>query len=275
MDYNLILIALTFIFLLFILYYVQYVRNERIHVQKEALVGDLKYSTRTHDHPHWLICDGRSLDRTKYHHLFEVIGTTYGSGSSSSSTTFNLPDCRGRTLGAIGHGANLTNRVAGTNVGEETHLLTINELVSHTHTGTTVAAGHHVHNGITYESGEHSHTGYTNAAGEHNHTHNAGGGQNNVGLAVADGSNTVIDTDGSSGELNVWTVPRALHINNSGSHSHTVTTDTSAEHSHMFTTSENTDHVHTFTSAATGGSQAFNVMQPTLFAGNVFIYTGC
>ena len=271
MDYNLILISLTFIFMLFILCYVQYVRRERIHVQKEAHVGDLKYSTRTRDNQCWLICNGRSLQRKEYHELFEVIGTTYG---SSSATTFNLPDCRGRTLAAIGHGPNLTNRVVGTSVGEETHILTINELVSHTHTGITDASGNHVHTGTTDVSGNHVHTGSTNTTGEHSHTHNASGGQNNLGLAVADGSNTVTDTDSSAGELNVWTVPRSLDINNNGSHSHTVTTVTSGEHSHTFTTNENTNHTHTFTSASTGGGNAFNVMQPTLFAGNVFIYVG-
>lgn len=47
----------------------------------------------------WLICDGSAVSRTTYSLLFNAIGTTFGSGDGSS--TFNLPDLRGRTpLGA-------------------------------------------------------------------------------------------------------------------------------------------------------------------------------
>lgn len=44
----------------------------------------------------YLICDGSAVSRTTYSDLFEVIGTTYGSGDDS--TTFNLPDIKGRTI---------------------------------------------------------------------------------------------------------------------------------------------------------------------------------
>lgn len=42
----------------------------------------------------WLLCDGSSVSRTTYANLFAVIGTTHGSGDGS--TTFSLPDGRGR-----------------------------------------------------------------------------------------------------------------------------------------------------------------------------------
>lgn len=42
----------------------------------------------------WLICDGRAISRTDYAALFNIIGTTYGSGNGS--TTFNIPDLRDR-----------------------------------------------------------------------------------------------------------------------------------------------------------------------------------
>lgn len=44
----------------------------------------------------WLICDGREIDRTVYARLFNTIGTTYGEGNTT--TTFNIPDFRGRFL---------------------------------------------------------------------------------------------------------------------------------------------------------------------------------
>jgi microcystin-dependent protein len=266
-----VLVSITLILFSIMLFYMQYIRRERIEMQKEAVVGDLKHSSRTSDFSGWMICDGRSVERSKYHELFEVIGTKYG---SSSNTTFNLPDCRGRLLGAIGRGSNLTNRVVGTSIGEETHTMLLSELVSHHHTGITDMSGNHIHTGTTDTAGDHTHTGTTNSDGDHTHTHNAGGGQNNLGLAVANGSNTVIDTDASQGELNVWTVPRTLTLNNNGSHSHTVSTVNNGDHTHTFTSESNGNHTHTFTSNNTGEGQAFNIMQPTLFVGHVFIYYG-
>lgn len=44
----------------------------------------------------WLICDGSAVSRSTYAALFGVIGTTFGSGDGS--TTFALPDGRGRVL---------------------------------------------------------------------------------------------------------------------------------------------------------------------------------
>lgn len=42
----------------------------------------------------WLFCDGRAVSRTTYASLFASISTAFGSGDGS--TTFNLPDFRGR-----------------------------------------------------------------------------------------------------------------------------------------------------------------------------------
>ena len=44
----------------------------------------------------WLICDGTAVSRATYSTLFGVIQTTYGNGDGS--TTFNLPDLRGRVV---------------------------------------------------------------------------------------------------------------------------------------------------------------------------------
>lgn len=44
----------------------------------------------------WLLCDGSAILRSLYSQLFDVIGTTYGSGNGT--TTFNLPDLRGRIV---------------------------------------------------------------------------------------------------------------------------------------------------------------------------------
>lgn len=82
----------------------------------------------------YLVCDGSAVSRTEYSELFDVIGTLYGSGDGS--TTFNLPDLRGRVV----TGLNTTNsnfNILGKTGGEETHTLTVSEIPSHNHTITT------------------------------------------------------------------------------------------------------------------------------------------
>jgi microcystin-dependent protein len=49
----------------------------------------------------WLVCDGSAVSRSVYSLLFAAIGTLYGAGDGS--TTFNLPDLRGRV--AVGYAA--------------------------------------------------------------------------------------------------------------------------------------------------------------------------
>lgn len=53
----------------------------------------------------FLACDGSTIDRTSYASLFSVIGTEWGEGDGS--TTFHLPDSRGRFL--RGHDDGATN----------------------------------------------------------------------------------------------------------------------------------------------------------------------
>lgn len=47
----------------------------------------------------WLFCDGSAVSRTTYAALFSAIGTLWGAGDGS--TTFNLPDMRGRVPAGI------------------------------------------------------------------------------------------------------------------------------------------------------------------------------
>lgn len=99
----------------------------------------------------WMWAYGQAISRTTYAALFAIIGTTYGSGDGS--TTFNLPDKRGRTTAGKddmgGTSANrLTNQSGGLNGdnlgatgGSETHTLTTTEMPSHTHKTIAAAAG--------------------------------------------------------------------------------------------------------------------------------------
>lgn len=57
----------------------------------------------------WLLCDGSAVSRTTYSNLYSTIGTTFGSGDGS--TTFNVPDMRGRH--PIGAGTGVGQGVSG------------------------------------------------------------------------------------------------------------------------------------------------------------------
>jgi hypothetical protein len=47
----------------------------------------------------WLFCNGQAVSRSAYSALFAVIGILYGEGNTT--TTFNLPDLRGRVMAGI------------------------------------------------------------------------------------------------------------------------------------------------------------------------------
>jgi microcystin-dependent protein len=79
----------------------------------------------------YLLCNGQAVSRTTYATLFGVVNTTYGVGDNS--TTFNLPDLRGRAPIGAGTGTGLTARALGATVGTETHTLTIAQMPSHDH----------------------------------------------------------------------------------------------------------------------------------------------
>ena len=73
--------------------------------------------------PGWLLCNGSAVTRTQYSTLFAAIGTAHGIGNGS--TTFNLPDYRGRFLrgkdGGVGRDPDRATRTAanpGGNVGD-------------------------------------------------------------------------------------------------------------------------------------------------------------
>ena len=113
----------------------------------------------------WLFCDGSAISRSTYATLFGIISTSYGVGDGSS--TFNLPDIRGRvvagkeasaslltsavgglngnTLGNTGGAQGITLTSAQSGLPAHNHTLTMN---AHTHTFTANPHTHTVTNAL-------------------------------------------------------------------------------------------------------------------------------
>ena len=91
----------------------------------------------------WLYCYGQNLSRSTYARLFAAVGTTYGAGDGS--TTFGMPDLRGRTIAGKDNmggttasrltaaGSGITGTTLGANGGTETHTLSEAQMPVHTH----------------------------------------------------------------------------------------------------------------------------------------------
>lgn len=84
----------------------------------------------------WALCNGTSLSRTTYAALFAVIGTTYG---TTSSTTFNLPNLQGRVARMAGPSPAYP---LGSSGGADNATLLVNNLPAHTHPITDVSHNH-------------------------------------------------------------------------------------------------------------------------------------
>ena len=85
----------------------------------------------------WLLCAGQNVSRTTFANLFSVIGTSYGAGDGS--TTFALPDLRGRVPAGIDNmngtdsGRIDWSNSLGTTGGSQTNVLTTANLPPHWH----------------------------------------------------------------------------------------------------------------------------------------------
>lgn len=78
-------------------------------------------------------CDGSLLAISTNTALFSLLGTNFG---GNGTTTFGLPDFRGRRMVGWGQGPGLSNYVIGQTAGTENTALTTNNLPAHTHTAT-------------------------------------------------------------------------------------------------------------------------------------------
>ena len=143
----------------------------------------------------WLLANGAPVSRTTYADLFSAIGTTYGIGDGS--TTFNVPDLRGRVpVGDDTMSRSAANRVTSNNsrgdsAGFETHTLTEAEMPRHDHScGNDGGHSHSYSDNTANKSGTgqsgsgisgvstSTQSGTTGSVGDHNHNIGNTGGDN-------------------------------------------------------------------------------------------------
>jgi microcystin-dependent protein len=184
----------------------------------------------------WLLANGDLVSRTTYSALFTAIGTAFGAGNGS--TTFALPDMRGRVGCGVGTGSGLTARTLGGTVGEENTTIGSTNLPSHSHT----------FNPTGTLNTENSHYHASANAGWHAHASN-----NSILLYVG---------GGGGANLNAGTTWQAYNMN--------ATMQGNGDHNHG-NTNVNSGHTHTFSPTAgqttgngPGTGASLTNMQPSI-----------
>jgi microcystin-dependent protein len=86
----------------------------------------------------WFFCDGTELPIAQYQVLFAVIGNRFG---GNGTTSFKLPDLRGRAPIGFGSGMGLTPRDLGASGGAESVAIGLNQLPIHNHPAQTTMSG--------------------------------------------------------------------------------------------------------------------------------------
>jgi microcystin-dependent protein len=227
----------------------------------------------------WLLCAGQTVSRTTYATLFGVIGTNYGVGDGS--TTFTLPDMRGRVVGGKddmgGSGAGVLNvtltgtkastssgvitglsstsglavgmKAFGTGIGASAVINSIDSAtqvtlsVNSTSTGSTsIRFG--VVDGATLgdKSGNHVVALGTNHVPAHSHT----------GTAASGGAHTHSTGVNFTGNQSVGSIKTTDVAQTGITNSAGVATDSQGSHSHSLTIDN------------TGGGQSHTNLQPTI-----------
>ena len=123
--------------------------KSRLLIFREINIGSIQPFAGDVVPDNYMKCDGTIISRNEYPELFEIIGTAWGHGDGS--TTFHLPDLRGRMMRGVDEGAGndpeARDRIptnSGGNTGDKVGSLQGSEYKSHGH-----GTGNHRHTYIT------------------------------------------------------------------------------------------------------------------------------
>jgi microcystin-dependent protein len=158
----------------------------------------------------WLLCNGAEYQINSYPALFAIIGTNYGGNGTS---TFRVPDRRGRVGVGAGQGAGLTNRTLGQSGGQETVTLNVSQIPSHNHGINDPGHSHGVND-----------AGHNHVLSDPGHRHglfpfrqyaegNGGRGDGAELTTVPGGSNTYPSTANNSANIAIFAAKSNISIN--------------------------------------------------------------
>lgn len=204
----------------------------------EPFIGEISYVAFNFAPKGWYQCDGQTLPINQYQALFSLLGTAYG---GNGTTTFALPDMRGRVPVHQGQhpGGSMFNmgQVSGT----ENMALTVNNMPTHNHPATaTSTSTSAIAPGSTATStlkAVNSDADIKTAAGN--------------SLANAKGLNTAYSASAPNVSMNSASIETTLNGLNI-----------------VTTTSTNVD------IGMTGGSQPFSIMQPYTVVNCIIAWNG-
>jgi len=174
----------------------------------------------------WLLCNGSAISRTVYASLFAAIASAHGSGDGS--TTFNLPDYRGRIMRGRDGGvardpdrASRTAAAAGGNTGDNVGSVQVQATKIPTTAFTTASQALASGSAATGVNLAHGHS-VTDSG--HVHTLQGGGGAGGVQKQVTIVNNAGAPAPSSqSGVVDSTTTGISIQNSSSLDHSHSVT----------------------------------------------------
>ena len=148
---------------------------------------------------------------------------------------------------------------AGSTGGAATHAITVAELPSHSHTGSTASAGGHTHTVTMASAGDHTHTrGTMDITGYHGSealiSSGSTGGHPYGGAFYVSG--------GQGGHIAANVAGGAEQLNFQASRSWTGATASAGAHTHTVTVQSAGSHTHTVTVGNTGGGAAMSLLPP-------------
>jgi microcystin-dependent protein len=198
----------------------------------------------------WLLCSGQTVSRTTYSSLFAAIGTTYGVGDGS--TTFTLPDMRGRVVAGVDNmGGSAASRLTNTVLSVSNAIGAVGGAETHTLTSAQSGVPGHAHGNTL--------TGTTSfATSNHTHRHVAPIGLNSGNIFVLNAGSGQLDTVGNYSIYDIQTTTGAF-----------VGTGGSSAYERYFVTSETPSATASVglsnaTNTAANASQAHTNTQPTI-----------
>ena len=96
----------------------------------EPFIGEIRMVGFNFAPQGWALCEGQLLAIAQNTALFSLLGTQYG---GDGRTTFGLPDLRGRIAMHQGSVPGLSSRRIGDKFGQESVVLTANQMPAHAH----------------------------------------------------------------------------------------------------------------------------------------------